>query len=58
MFIGDSSWVLTSRNMWLKPDGWGRFRSVPSVPSYSASSLRRCRSTSWFERRADWGFLI
>jgi hypothetical protein len=50
--------VLTSRNMWLKPDGGFRSLPVPSVPVYSASSWRRCKSTSWFERSADCGFLI
>ena len=48
----------TSRSMWFKPEGFFRARPVPSVPVYSASSCWRWRSSSWFERSADWGFLI
>jgi hypothetical protein len=44
--------------MWFRPTGFLRLRDVSSVPVYSASSARRCRRSSWFERSADCAFLI
>ena len=47
-----------SRSIWFRPEGFLRCRDVESVPVYSASSVRRCRRTSWLVRSADWGFEI